>query len=86
MKKYPVVAIGLVAGIISASVGFSLRFNAHELVETRTDVRDGGSSYTSTYNLYHQSVYQELGLALLVFGLALLLVVFYRWLKAELTP
>ncbi len=81
MKKYPVVALGLSVGIISACVGFFLRFNAHELAETRTP---DSSGYTSTYNLYHQSVYQELGLVLLVFGLALLFVVFYRWLKVEL--
>ena len=83
MKKYAVIAIGLLGGIISAWVGFSLRFNARELSETRESTVRG---YTSTYNLHHQTVYQELGLTLLVFGLALLLIVFYRWLKAELTP
>ena len=83
MKQYPCTATGVGVGAISAYVGFWLRFNARELVETRTPTSTG---YSSTFNLYHQGVYQELGLSLLIFGLALLLVVFSCWLKAELTP
>jgi hypothetical protein len=85
MKKQTATVIGSSVGLISVLLGFYLRFNAHELAETR-DYNANGRGYSSTFNLYHQSVYQELGLALLIFGLALLLVVFYFWLRAEIIP
>jgi len=79
MKKYAATKTGLGVGLVSALIGFLLRFNAHELSGTTTPEPFGSST---SYNLNLQIVYQELGLALIIFGLALLLIVFHGWLNS----
>ena len=44
-----------------------------------------GSSYTTAYNLTQESVYKELGAALMVFGFLALLIVLNYWLKSEVS-
>ena len=77
------ITTGFVISVVSAFAGLLVRLNVKALSATRFNY----NGVTGTeWSIEKQSAWGQIGLALIIFGLVLFVVVFNQWLKQKSAP